>query len=91
MLLHGTHLPAGGRDDRLDRSGGRVGRGGGRDHLDQLTGRGRGRRGLLLLLLVEADRVEGAELRHGLLRAGRLHGGSGGLVGLRVANLELKE
>ena len=91
-MLHVTHLPAGGRDDRLDRSGGRVGWGGGRDHLDQLTGRGRGRRGLLLLLLlVEADRVEGAELRHCLLRAGRLHGGSGGLVGLRVANLELKE
>ena len=88
-MLHVTHLPAGGRDDRLDRSDGRVGRGGGRDHLDQLTGRGRGRRGLLLL--VEADRVEGAELRHGLLRAGRLHGGSGGLVGLRVTNLELKE
>ena len=54
--------------------------------------RGRGRRGLLRLLgEVGPDRVEGAELRHGLLRAGRLHGGSGGLVGLRVANLELKE
>ena len=82
-------LAAGGRHDRLDGSGGPVGRGG-RDHLDQLTRRGRGRRGLLLRL-PEADRVEGAELRHGLLRAGRLHGGSGGLVGLRVADLELRE
>ena len=40
--------------------------------------------------MAEADRVEGAQLRrHGLLRAGRLHGRGGRLVGLGVLLLLL--
>ena len=50
--------------------------------------RGRGRRTLLRLLgEIGSDRVEGAELRHGLLRASRLHRGRRRLVSLRVAGL----